>query len=190
VSHDAPGEHGFSLVEVLVAMLLIATTAAGVGELCAIAAASTRAARNHTWATWLAGDKVEQLRALTWAFAANGLPVSDTTTDLSMQPATSSGSGLSPSPAGSLARSVSGYVDYLDGSGLWVGAGLTLPSRAVYVRRWSIEPLPANPADTLILQVLVTTVSRDRARQMAPAGQFLRLPDDALVVSVRTRTGR
>jgi hypothetical protein len=57
----------------------------------------------------------------------------------------------------------------------------------VYIRRWSIEPLPTNPNNTLILQVLVT---RWRSRGVADteeANGGRRLPDEARIISVKTR---
>jgi hypothetical protein len=61
------------------------------------------------------------------------------------------------------------------------------PPNTVYVRRWSVEPLPTNPNNTLILQVMVT---RWRARGTADTDQSgggKRLPDEARVISVKTR---
>ena len=51
---------------------------------------------------------------------------------------------LTPSPAGALDRNTSGYVDYLDAYGRSLGGGESPPAGTVYVRRWSIERLPAN----------------------------------------------
>ena len=55
---------------------------------------------------------------------------------------------------------------------------------AIYTRRWSIEPLPTNPNNTLILQVLVT---RNRDRGQADQGNSPRLRDEARVITVKTR---
>ena len=61
----------------------------------------------------------------------------------------------------------------------------------MYIRRWSIEPLATNPNNTLILQVLVTTVQREDAVVAAGlTGPRQRLGDDAFVVSVKTRKAR
>ena len=54
----------------------------------------------------------------------------------------------------------------------------------MYIRRWSVEPLPTNPNNTLILQVLVF-LNRDRGD--ADAGNVARLPEEARLVSVKTR---
>jgi prepilin-type N-terminal cleavage/methylation domain-containing protein len=167
------GERGFTLVEVLVAMLVLAAAAASTAVLFAATTASTRHARNQTWSAMLAMDKMEQLRALAWRYGANGAPVSDMTTDLSVDPPSSGGPGLATAGADVLERNATGYVDYLDGAGRWVGTGITAPPTATYLRRWSVEPLSPSLPDTLLLQVLVTTV--------VPAA------DRVLLVTVRTR---
>ena len=186
-------DDGFTLVEVLVALLIVMVMALGTAHLFAVAIRATHAARNQTATTVLASQKLEQLRSLTWGFdeAGSGLPVSDTTTNLSQEPPTNNGSGLNPSPPGTLSQNLAGYVDYLDGGGLWVGTGSEPPATAVYIRRWAIEPLPTNPNNTLVLQVLVTTVKREsQVSAAAGPGPRTRLADDALVVSVKTRKAR
>ena len=65
-----------------------------------------------------------------------------------------------------------------------LGGGSTLPAATVYMRRWSVEPLPTNPNNTVILQVLVT---RRNDRGAANAGSVLRLPDEARLIGVKTR---
>jgi hypothetical protein len=50
-------------------------------------------------------------------------------------------------------------VDYLDAYGAWVGTGSSPPAGALYVRRWSVEPLPTNPNNTLVFQVLVGRIA-------------------------------
>jgi hypothetical protein len=80
---------------------------------------------------------------------------------------------------------VSGYVDYLDANGNSLGGGATPPDGTVYYRRWSVEPLPTNPNNTLVLQVLV---SRRKTRGAADqAVDASRGPDEARITSVKTR---
>ncbi len=178
-------ESGFSIVEVIVAMGILATALVAVAQMFAVATTANRNARTTTFTTVLAQQKMEQLRSLTWGFDALGLPASDTTTDLTVVPEQSSGGvGLSPSPAGSLTRNTPGYVDYLGEYGQWLGTGATLANGTIYIRRWSVEPLPTNPNNTLILQVLVT---RNRDRGGADTGAARRLPYEARLVSVKTR---
>ncbi len=173
---------GFTLVEICVAMMLVAIVATGVAGLCTLAIAVCDAARVQTSATILASQKIEQLRALTWTIDAAGAVVSDRTSDLSRDPASTGGAGLGPSPADSLDANVGGYVDYLNTSGEWVGTGASPPPLARYIRRWRVRPLAGDP-DALVLQVLVTTTRQDR---LAPRPRS-RLAGDALVTSVLMR---
>lgn len=185
----ASGDRGFTLIEVLIAVSIFITIAIGVAQLIAAATRALRAAREHASAVILAAAKVDQLRSLAWAYepALPGVPAahrSDRTTDLSDPDHAADGVGLQPSPPGSLASSMPPYVDYLDGSGRWIGNGGAPPPDAVFIRRWAITPLPSAPDRTLVLQVLVTTVRDDRSRAAAWAG---RAGVDVLLVSVRTR---
>jgi len=72
------------------------------------------------------------------------------------------------------------YVDYLDGAGAWVGGGNGPPASARYVRRWAVIPLPEDPDDSLVLQVIVLPVRNARERRSAAAA-------DVRLVSVKTR---
>jgi prepilin-type N-terminal cleavage/methylation domain-containing protein len=177
---------GFTIVEVLIAMMLLTMTALGVAQMFGLAIRATQAGRYQTSTAILASQKLEQLRALTWGFDSQGagLPVSDTTTNLAVEPAANGGGGLNPSPSNSLSQNVPGYVDFLDARGQWVGTGTVPPVTALFIRRWNVSPLPVNPNNTLILQVLVTTVHRER---QAPVGPRRRMADEALVATVKTR---
>jgi hypothetical protein len=178
---------GLSLSEVLVAMVVLMVAALGLAQMFGVSIQRNASARHQTSTTVLAIQKMEQLRALTWGFdtARQGRPVSDITSDLSVEPATANGQGLNPSPSGSLDSNTPGYVDFLDKRGQWVGTGSTPPPTAQYIRRWSIQPLPTNPNDTLTLQVLVTTVYREQ--QQSGTGQRRRQADDSLLTTVKTR---
>jgi len=169
-------------------MMVLTIICLGVVGAFGTAISATAAARNQTSTSTLAEQKLEQLRSLTWGFDTSGqnLPVSDTTTDLSQSPPTNTGHGLNPSPTGSLDVNTDEYVDFLDARGTWVGAGVTPPATAIYIRRWSIQPLPTNPNNTLILQVLVTPVARE-AKLQGASGHRRRYPNDALIASVKTR---
>jgi prepilin-type N-terminal cleavage/methylation domain-containing protein len=185
-----PDEAGFTLVEVLVALVIVTCAALGLAELVTVAVRAAGAARSLTSCTTLAVQKMEQLKALTWSFADAGVaspPVSDTTTDLSYEPPTDTGRGIGSSPPGALDRNTPGYVDFLDADGRWVGTGVTPPAPAVFIRRWSIEPLPADPDDSLMLQVLVTRVVVERGVSIGIDGRRLPLLGDALVSTVSTR---
>jgi prepilin-type N-terminal cleavage/methylation domain-containing protein len=191
-------ERGFSLVEVAMATALMSILAIGVAQLFAVGTAANLRAKNQTSLTLLAVQKMEQLKALQWGFDQRedslGLPISDLVTDLSecrrssspahcaTQSAGQSGAapGLNPSPNGTLDGNVPGYVDYLDRNGGWVGNGAAPPPTAHYVRRWSIDPLPTNPNNTLVFQVVVMTQEAALAANAAGRG-------DVRLVSVKTR---
>jgi prepilin-type N-terminal cleavage/methylation domain-containing protein len=179
---------GFSLVEVLISMGLLTAVSLGVAQLFALTTRANLIAKGQTSTTAMAQQKLEQLRGLTWGFDLEGLglPFSDTTTNLAVYPPEHNGSGLNPSPNDSLEENTAGFVDFVDGSGTWVGTGTTPPATAVYIRRWSIQPLPTNPNNTLVIQVLVTPVASEGAR-VESAFTRTRMAGDALLVTVRTR---
>lgn len=182
-------ERGFSLVEVIFSLAILMAVCLGVAQLFTVATQANLGAKGQTSTAILAAQKMEQLRGLTWGFDATGLglPLSDTSTDLTQDPPTNSGSGLNPSPPGTLQNNTSGFVDYLDQYGTWVGTGTTPPPTAYYIRRWSVEPLPTNPNNTLIFQVMVTTVVTEGRSNRAAAQARWRLTNDAWIVSVKTR---
>ncbi len=113
-------------------MMLLSMVALGVAQLFGIAIQRNMAARYQTSTTVLAGQKLEQLRALTLGFDdASGLPVTDMSTNLTTEPPTSGGGGLNPSPSNSLSTNTPGYVDYLDSRGNWLGTGGAPPPTAL-----------------------------------------------------------
>ena len=65
-------EHGFSLVEVMVATTILVIGVASLLQLFILAAASTAAAGDMTWATVLATQKLEEIRSEPWGVAASG----------------------------------------------------------------------------------------------------------------------
>ncbi|HUK32716.1 MAG TPA: hypothetical protein VLV86_02330 [Vicinamibacterales bacterium] len=152
----------------------------------AISVANNIAARNLTYASVLAQQKMEQLRGLAWGFDNLGLLVTDITTDTAapIESATG-GTGLSPSPAGTLTSNVEGWVDYVDQFGHVLGGGTTPLPQTAYTRRWAVEPLADNPNATIAIHVLVTP---RRNRGLADGdGSTVRLPDEARLVTVKTR---
>ena len=180
-------EDGFSILEVLVAATIMTVAVAGLAQMFALATYANASARATTYAAVLAQQKMEQLRGLTWGFDAQGLPVTDTTTDVTAVPEVASGGrGLSLSPAQSLGTNTEGYCDFIDIFGRALGGGTTPPAGTAYIRRWSIEALPTNPSHTIVLQVLVTRAGRRSGGDTSKAAA--RAPDEARLVSVKTRT--
>jgi prepilin-type N-terminal cleavage/methylation domain-containing protein len=186
-------ESGFSLIEVLVAVALLVVALVALASLFATATRTNQGSRYTTSTAILAEQKMEQLRGLAWGFDMLGLPLTDLTTNVAAFTATGACAaagggaavGLSPSPGGSLATSTDGYVDYVDINGCGLGGGTAMPAGTVYIRRWSIEPLPTNPNNTVVLQVLVTR-RPDRGAQ-ASQDPVMRLPEEARLISVKTR---
>jgi len=187
-SHGLGSVRGFTLLEVVVAIGLVATAAIGVAQLSGLAVAVTAAARDMTAASLLASAKAEQLLALQWAYTTDVsgalVPVSDSTTDLSVVPASAGGPGVSVSPPGTLFANRPPYVDYLDASGTWVGTGTAPPPGSRYIRRWAIVH---GPRDLLVVQVMVTTVAVER--RIAGTRPSGRLPGEAWVIAARARVG-
>lgn len=145
---------GFTLVEVLVAMALVASAAVGLAALFGVATATTQTARIDSVETMVAETKMAELRGLPWTYdaAGSGVVVSD--------PA------LSASPASALTTNTAGYVEYVDASGSLVGAGTAAPATSVYLRRWSVTPLPADPTNGVVLQVMAAAVTRPQSRDV------------------------
>lgn len=171
------GEGGFSLIEVLAAAVILMTGLIAVAQMFIASTSQNMSARRVTATAVLAQQKIEQLRALTWGYDDFSLPISDISSDITVTPPTPAGGvGLQPSPGNTLNSSTPGYVDYLNEYGSWIGTGASPPQGAVYVRRWSVDPLPTNPNNTLVFQVVVGRIS--------PAGT---LNDLARQVSLKTR---
>jgi len=124
---DHPSDCGSSLVEVIIAASILAAGVLSMAHLFTVAAASNVAARSRTVAMILAGQKVEQLRALEW---------------------------VDTSPGGTLAQNTSGFVDHLSAGGAVVGLGVQPPPQAVYTRRWSIDRIASSGAFILQVRVL------------------------------------
>ena len=177
-------EAGFSIVEVLVATGLLATALVALAQLFAIATSTNAAARTSTLTMMLAEQKIEQLRALQYTFDRAGLPVQDIDTDLAVYPPVAGGKGLSPHTDNTLQANTDGYVDYLDHWGRTLGGGTVIPGNTAFIRRWSVEPLPTNPNNVLILQVLVT---RQRDRGTGDLGSVSRGPQEARLLTIKSR---
>jgi len=140
------GERGFSLIETMIALSVLAIVAAGVLPLGILA---TKATENqghlNARTTEYAQDKLEQLMALAYG---------DSISDTRVFPAAAlGGSGLGPCPipnpvpvacasvggSTNIAAPVDLYVDYLDinGNVLAAAAGVA-PANWYYVRAWQI----------------------------------------------------
>ena len=184
-THSRRAEAGFSIVEVMVATGLLASALVALAQLFAIATTTNASARTSTLTMVLAEQKIEQLRALQYTYDRAGLPVQDTLTDLAgYPPAAAGGKGLSPHTENTLQANTDGYVDYLDPSGRTLGGGTVIPDGTAFIRRWSVEPLPTNPNNVIILQVLVT---RQRNRGTGDSGSVSRGSEEARLMTIKSR---
>ena len=150
---DADRRGGFTLIEVMVALALLAGGFLAVAQLSVLASQMSHLSRAMTTGTRLAAERMEQLRALAWGYASDGSEVGS----------------LTPSPPGVLTSNTAGFVDYLDEKGTPVGSGLSPPQGAMFVRRWSVEWDDFGaPPRTMRLRVVV--LRRDVARSSSSAG--------------------
>ncbi len=121
-------DRGFSLLETLIAVSLVAIALLTFVQLVAVSIHVNARARRGSIAAVLAQDKIEELWSL--------------------------GSTLAPQPGTSLDSNTPGLCDFLDDHGRSLGSGSAPPAGAVYVRRWSITPVSVD-ATALLLQVAV-----------------------------------
>ena len=149
---------GFSLIEALMASLLVAIAVVGLAHLLAIGVAQTFTTRQSATALTLAQAKLEQLRSLVWRFDADGSRVSS--------------AHLALSPALTLFQDHDEYLEKLDR----FGAPGPPDQAPHYRRRWAITPLDPLDADTLVLQVCVSSIGVGGGAT------------DACVWTLRTRT--
>ena len=84
--HPSPhaAEAGFSLLEVIVAVAVLATGLVAVAQMFAVSTNTNRSARWASIGTALAQQKIEQIRGLAWGFDAAGLPQNDFTSNLTV----------------------------------------------------------------------------------------------------------
>ena len=135
-------QHGFSLIEALIATAVLTTGVGTLAQLVLVAAKSIERARTISSASIAAQEKLEQLRALA--------SVSD-------------GGEFAMSPAGALDENTAGFCDFLDRYGQPLEGDTTAPPNTVFVRRWSAEPIATEP-DVILVQVRVSRFGIDAVR--------------------------
>jgi len=153
------GARGFSLLEVLVAVSILTVALSALAGLCAAATRANAVAGSMSVETILAGQKMEQLRALGWDEVA-------------------------PSADDALVRNVPGACDFLDAAGRPLGDEPDAPPGAVYLRRWSIVPLPADPDAAVVIQVRVMRAGSGLADAPLPRAPG---PDEVRLVGLKAR---
>lgn len=144
---------GFSLLEALVASLLIGSAVVGLAHLVAIGAEQSLGSRRAASAVAMAQSKLESLQRAPFRFEPDGTRASS--------------AALAASPPQSLTQDTAGFVESLDAFGLVV-----LPSsgaRVDYVRRWAIAPLTPGDPDTALIQVCTFVARGPAMRDPMPA---------------------
>ena len=148
---------GYSLLEALVAISVLAVGVAALAHLTVLATHANVRARHTTVAAVLAQQKMEDLAP----DAARG--------------------GAIASPAGTLDANAPSFFEFVDRDGNVLGGGAAPPAGSAYLRRWSMEPLPGDTGTTWLLQVLVRNL-----RDAGPGGaqsDGRRRPGDGRLVS-------
>jgi type II secretory pathway pseudopilin PulG len=153
---------GFSLVETLIATLIVASAVGGLAHLVALGARQAGTTRQQLAALATAQSKLEELRSVPWTYASDGTPISS--------------ASLTPSPPDALLADRDGYVEHVDRFGVVVAPTDVLSSH--FTRRWSVTPLYRSDPNTLVLRVCVYG-NRSNATTTAMA--------QACVVSIRER---
>jgi prepilin-type N-terminal cleavage/methylation domain-containing protein len=173
--YRARAQDGFTLAELLIALLVLALLASGVASLLSLAARMLVRSRVETTAVLLAHGRLEQLQSLGWGFGSVWMPAPgiDLVTDLSGPDPAVGGNGLGGAPPGALDADSAGFVDYHDQAGRWLGRGTTPPDGTRFVRRWSVESVAGFP-DMRLLRVRVL----DRRAEIS----------DVVLATVKTRT--
>ena len=157
-------DEGSSLIEVIVAMALMATLAAGLMSMTAIALTQSEnqghlAARTAEYAQ----DKMEQLVVLAYG---------DETSDTRVFPAVNSGgTGLKLGGNANPNAPAAGYVDYLDARGNLLASGTGAPADWFFIRAWEIKPVTATLKEVRV----TTTVARSIGRTKRPEATLVTL---------------
>ena len=166
---DAGARRGFTLLEVVVALALLAGGLLAVARLMVVPSRTARQSRATTTATNLASQQVERLQSQAWGCTAEGFPIGD----------------LALSGPGALEKDTDGFVDYLDADGAVVGSGLSPPSGAMFTRRWSVEPGDGRaPPRTVVVRVVVLRREAAAPREGGPAGVWV---ETVRLTAARTR---
>jgi hypothetical protein len=153
-SPGAP-DAGSSLVEVVVALGILSTVAAGLLSMAALALTQTEnqghlAARTAEYAQ----DKMEQLLVLAYG---------DEVTDTRVFPAVAlGGTGLAVGGSANPATPIGGYVDYLDARGNLLPMVGDSPPEWFYLRAWQIVEISPTLKEVRVTATVARAIGRTR----------------------------
>src|SRR5437867_6679083 len=144
-------EAGFSLVETMIAMLILVIALLSLSQLfCLAIALNKNHGRDATKATAFAHDKMEELK---------GLAFGDTTTNITVDPPyPANGVGLSAGGSIPPAAAATNYVDYLDQNGV-----RTTAANSAFSRQWNIT------AESPTLKRISVAVTSSKSFNVGPA---------------------
>ena len=144
-------QDGFTLVEALVAMLILAFALVSLAHLFGVAIfLNKNQGRDATKTGAFAHDKIDELAALAFG---------DMTTNVTVNPPyPANGKGLSAGGSIPPAAPVSSYVDYLDRNG-----ARTTPVNAFFTRQWQIAD------ESTALKRITVTVTSNRVADVRSA---------------------
>jgi type II secretory pathway pseudopilin PulG len=163
---------GFTLVEAMVALALLVTVAVSVSTALVASRAMAVHAREQSIGRVAAQARLATLTSLAFHTIADvdgsAVAVTDTTTDVTVDPPGPGGTGLAESPSDALWRDTSGYVDYLDTMGRELGSRAGARERAAYVRRWAIGREGSGSGEVALFAVLVAPLAAVGGAAAAP----------------------
>ena len=154
---------GFTMVEAVVALALVVTVTVSVSMALVAGRAMALHDRDQAIGRVAARARLTSLASLAFHTLAGAdgsiVAITDTTTDVTLDPPRLGGTGLADSPVDALWRDTSGYVDYLDAEGRDLGARAGARERAAYVRRWAIGRQGSGAGEVAVIAVLVARMS-------------------------------
>ncbi len=178
---------GFSLIEAVVALALIAVVVVSASTAMVTSRAVAVSGRDHTIGLIAARARLSMLDALAFETARDAggavVAVTDTTTDVTVDPPAGGGTGLGESPVDALWTDRPGYVDYLDATGRALGTSAGDRASAAYVRRWAIGRQGSGRGEVATIAVLVAPATA--AARAAAGGDPARVRNQPGVVVLR-----
>lgn len=172
-----------ALLEALVATAMLAGGALSLGYAVLAAGRVHTQAQQSAIVSVLARDKLEALRALAWV-RDDAVAAAGATGVVGLSSIGVVDPGLALSPPGSARTNTSGYCDFFDARGWWIGSGVVAPPGAVWARRWSISAV-SGMAEIVQVEVVVVPVRAGMA-----AGRRMRSLAGSRLLAFRTRRTR